>query len=249
MSTPRASGRAMVVTELAPAGAFWEAEPEHQDYLQRFSRGLYLPLRPARLEAAGPGRRAQGGLIRGPTPALDDAAPVISLASERSRADGRSSIGAIDRGLRRVMRPFRDHPEPPCRAARAARQAAAHAVSPRSAPGPSPTPAAHRWPDQGRVLRSAGRVEVAQVPSPSRQRTAEAGTACPPISMVCVSFRHGTPASKAAGSASSAVLPASTLAAAPPLSLVKPWSVWKSRMRPARRQAQPIPQQPSGACG
>ncbi|MCK9910481.1 peptide-methionine (S)-S-oxide reductase MsrA, partial [Microbacteriaceae bacterium K1510] len=24
-----------VVTEVAPAGAFWEAEPEHQDYLER----------------------------------------------------------------------------------------------------------------------------------------------------------------------------------------------------------------------
>jgi peptide-methionine (S)-S-oxide reductase len=28
-----------VVTELAPAGDFWEAEPEHQDYLQRFPLG------------------------------------------------------------------------------------------------------------------------------------------------------------------------------------------------------------------
>lgn len=28
-----------VVTELAPAGAFWEAEPEHQDYLQRHPNG------------------------------------------------------------------------------------------------------------------------------------------------------------------------------------------------------------------
>jgi peptide-methionine (S)-S-oxide reductase len=28
-----------VVTELAPAGAFWEAEPEHQDYLQRTPGG------------------------------------------------------------------------------------------------------------------------------------------------------------------------------------------------------------------
>jgi len=28
-----------VVTELAPAGPFWEAEPEHQDYLQRFPNG------------------------------------------------------------------------------------------------------------------------------------------------------------------------------------------------------------------
>ena len=28
-----------VVTEVAPAGAFWEAEPEHQDYLQRHPNG------------------------------------------------------------------------------------------------------------------------------------------------------------------------------------------------------------------
>lgn len=28
-----------VVTELAPAGDFWEAEPEHQDYLERFPDG------------------------------------------------------------------------------------------------------------------------------------------------------------------------------------------------------------------
>ncbi|WP_432380503.1 peptide-methionine (S)-S-oxide reductase MsrA [Duganella sp. P38] len=28
-----------VVTELAPAGPFWEAEPEHQDYLQRIPNG------------------------------------------------------------------------------------------------------------------------------------------------------------------------------------------------------------------
>jgi peptide-methionine (S)-S-oxide reductase len=28
-----------VVTELAPAGPFWEAEPEHQDYLEHFPNG------------------------------------------------------------------------------------------------------------------------------------------------------------------------------------------------------------------
>ena len=28
-----------VVTELSPAGDFWEAEPEHQDYLERYPRG------------------------------------------------------------------------------------------------------------------------------------------------------------------------------------------------------------------
>jgi peptide-methionine (S)-S-oxide reductase len=28
-----------VVTEVAPAGVFWEAEPEHQDYLERYPNG------------------------------------------------------------------------------------------------------------------------------------------------------------------------------------------------------------------
>jgi peptide-methionine (S)-S-oxide reductase len=36
-----ASGRwpAKVVTEVAAAGPFWEAEPEHQDYLERYPQG------------------------------------------------------------------------------------------------------------------------------------------------------------------------------------------------------------------
>ncbi|QID18654.1 peptide-methionine (S)-S-oxide reductase MsrA [Nitrogeniibacter mangrovi] len=36
-----ASGRwpGPVVTELAPVGPFWEAEPEHQDYLQHYPHG------------------------------------------------------------------------------------------------------------------------------------------------------------------------------------------------------------------
>jgi peptide-methionine (S)-S-oxide reductase len=28
-----------IVTEVTPAGAFWEAEPEHQDYLERYPNG------------------------------------------------------------------------------------------------------------------------------------------------------------------------------------------------------------------
>ena len=28
-----------VVTEIAPAGAFWDAEPEHQDYLEKYPNG------------------------------------------------------------------------------------------------------------------------------------------------------------------------------------------------------------------
>jgi peptide-methionine (S)-S-oxide reductase len=36
-----ASGRwpGKVITEVEPAGDFWEAEPEHQDYLQRYPNG------------------------------------------------------------------------------------------------------------------------------------------------------------------------------------------------------------------
>ncbi|HEX7323638.1 MAG TPA: peptide-methionine (S)-S-oxide reductase MsrA [Mycobacterium sp.] len=52
-----ASGRwpDKVVTEVSPAGDFWEAEPEHQDYLERFPGGYtchfvrpdwQLPVRP-----------------------------------------------------------------------------------------------------------------------------------------------------------------------------------------------------------
>ena len=41
-----------VVTEVTPAGDFWEAEPEHQDYLERYPSGLHLPLPAAGLEAA-----------------------------------------------------------------------------------------------------------------------------------------------------------------------------------------------------
>lgn len=41
ISDIEASGRwpGKVVTEIAPAGAFWEAEPEHQDYLERYPNG------------------------------------------------------------------------------------------------------------------------------------------------------------------------------------------------------------------
>jgi len=48
---------AKVVTEVEPAGAFWEAEPEHQDYLERYPNGYTchyarpgwrLPVRTAR---------------------------------------------------------------------------------------------------------------------------------------------------------------------------------------------------------
>ena len=43
-----------VVTEVSEAVPFWEAEPEHQDYLQRYPERLHLPLPAAGLEAAAP---------------------------------------------------------------------------------------------------------------------------------------------------------------------------------------------------
>ena len=53
------------VTEVAPAGPFWEAEPEHQDYLERYPERLYVPLRPPELVSARAGRRGgRGGLAR-----------------------------------------------------------------------------------------------------------------------------------------------------------------------------------------
>ena len=43
-----------VVTEVTAAGPFWEAEPEHQDYLEHYPERLHVPLRPPGLEAAAP---------------------------------------------------------------------------------------------------------------------------------------------------------------------------------------------------
>jgi peptide-methionine (S)-S-oxide reductase len=48
-----------VVTEVAPAGPFWEAEPEHQDYLERYPNGYTCHFArpnwklPRRAEASG----------------------------------------------------------------------------------------------------------------------------------------------------------------------------------------------------
>ena len=51
-----ASGRwpGKVVTEVAPAGPFWEAEPEHQDYLERYPNGYTCHfVRPAWVLSSG----------------------------------------------------------------------------------------------------------------------------------------------------------------------------------------------------
>src|SRR5262245_19487703 len=53
-----------IVTEVTPAGAFWEAEPEHQDYLERIPNGYTCHFTrpdwqlPTRKEAAQSGMSA-----------------------------------------------------------------------------------------------------------------------------------------------------------------------------------------------
>jgi len=56
-----------VVTELAPAGPFWEAEPEHQDYLERIPNGYTCHfVRPdwKLPEAAGQGKESRHAMTR-----------------------------------------------------------------------------------------------------------------------------------------------------------------------------------------
>ena len=66
-----------VVTEVAPAGPFWEAEPEHQDYLDALPQRLHLPLRPAELEAPP----ASSERLTATSPAV---APTATTATGRS---------------------------------------------------------------------------------------------------------------------------------------------------------------------
>ncbi len=46
-----------VVTEVEPAGPFWEAEPEHQDYLEKYPERLHVPLPAAWLGPPSPRAR------------------------------------------------------------------------------------------------------------------------------------------------------------------------------------------------
>src|SRR4051794_13917422 len=60
-----------VVTEVTPAGDFWQAEPEHQDYLERYPDGYtchFRSCRGARLpwEDSDGGRMLAGTAISGP---------------------------------------------------------------------------------------------------------------------------------------------------------------------------------------
>ena len=77
-----------VVTEVAPAGAFWEAEPEHQDYLERIPNGYTCHFVRPGLEAAGAPERDHGRRDRA---AL--AVPRPAPARSRSEPAGRGAPG------------------------------------------------------------------------------------------------------------------------------------------------------------
>ena len=65
-----------VVTEVSPAGDFWEAEPEHQDYLQHYPNGYTCHYLAPRLEAAARAPQPRSQLSRS-APAHDDPAAVL----------------------------------------------------------------------------------------------------------------------------------------------------------------------------
>src|SRR5262249_55409316 len=70
-----------VVTEVSPAGPFWEAEPEHQDYLERYPNGHPRPFRAAGLEPPPP-RRQRDPLSRIDVPdQLRDVTPIGGSSS------------------------------------------------------------------------------------------------------------------------------------------------------------------------
>jgi Peptide methionine sulfoxide reductase len=61
------------VTEVEPAGPFWEAEPEHQDFLERYPNGYNVPLPAARLDSPSPGASSRRLTGSEPTVGLEAA--------------------------------------------------------------------------------------------------------------------------------------------------------------------------------
>ena len=83
-----------VVTELSEAVPFWEAEPEHQDYLQKLPERLHLPLPASGLEAAAP---RDGRLDGSQLLAVDRLAGLVISSRACSRSSERSTLSAAAR--------------------------------------------------------------------------------------------------------------------------------------------------------
>ena len=92
-----------VVTEVAPAGPFWEAEPEHQDYLERYPNGYTCHLCAAELgaaEASRTRRNKASGRQRGLAATLGS--PHLTEFSTRSSKQANplnDGARAVSRGL------------------------------------------------------------------------------------------------------------------------------------------------------
>ena len=86
-----------VVTEVTPAGPFWEAEPEHQDYLERYPNGYTCHFVAARLGAAPPHRRGRNIRKR-------VCRPAGAARSNLRRSPTSEGRGPCRRGLSRGMR-------------------------------------------------------------------------------------------------------------------------------------------------
>ncbi len=79
-----------VVTEVEPAGAFWEAEPEHQDYLVKYPTGYTCHFVP---QGLGPAAQERGKIERGRVDGQENRSPTISslLAQSALACSGSSA--------------------------------------------------------------------------------------------------------------------------------------------------------------
>ena len=93
-----------VVTEVAPAGPFWEAEPEHQDYLERYPERVHLPFPAPELGAAAPDRIGR---------ALAITAVAVSRVSPAAPRPAGPASGRSDRPPHRNSTAVRAWPAPP----------------------------------------------------------------------------------------------------------------------------------------
>ena len=130
-STPPASGPARSSPRSPPAGPFWEAEPEHQDYLERYPNGYTCHFVAAQLEAPAAGTPDPAGgttwvlfaataTARRPDHAHGTAPPAASGACPSTSTPWASPWRRCGRLL------LLDEPEPPRPSAEVAARRGAH---------------------------------------------------------------------------------------------------------------------------